>query len=50
MDGVDRIPVCSTCFNTIKLCEFPTEEVLKGKLLLAVHEADGFDENATMNI
>lgn len=43
--GADRLPSAHTCFNQVDLPEYPSEEVLREKLLQAVsegHEGFGF--------
>jgi len=43
--GADRLPSAHTCFNQLDLPEYPSEEVLRQKLLQAVrdgHEGFGF--------
>ena len=36
--GKERLPVAHTCFNTIDLPEYETEEELNQKLMLAINE------------
>ena len=43
----DRLPVASTCFNTLKLPAYRSEAALREKLGLALAEGAGFDEAAT---
>ncbi|CAJ1385999.1 unnamed protein product [Effrenium voratum] len=41
--GPDRLPSAHTCFNQLDLPDYPSEEVLREKLLQAVHEGhEGF--------
>ncbi|CAE7202174.1 UPL2 [Symbiodinium natans] len=41
--GPDRLPSAHTCFNQLDLPDYPSEEVLRDKLLQAVHEGhEGF--------
>ncbi|KAJ1960155.1 Ubiquitin-protein ligase E3C, partial [Dimargaris xerosporica] len=39
----DRLPSASTCLNLLKLPEFPTDDLMKSKLLYAVKAEAGFD-------
>ena len=43
--SVDRLPVASTCFNTLKLPPYPSAQALAEKLRL-VFWAEGFHEGA----
>jgi E3 ubiquitin-protein ligase HUWE1 len=39
----DRLPSAHTCFNQLDLPDYPSEEILRQKLLLAIHEgSEGF--------
>ena len=43
--GADRLPSAHTCFNQLDLPDYPSEEVLRDKLVQAVregHEGFGF--------
>ena len=44
--GADRLPGAATCFNTLKLHEYTSQEMLQRKLAQALLESDGFDEQA----
>ena len=47
LEGSDaRLPTASTCFNTLKMPAYTSEEQLKDKLLMAITNAEGFDEGA----
>lgn len=37
-----RLPVAATCMNLIKIPEYPSEAVLREKLLLAIRDSGGF--------
>lgn len=39
----DRLPTASTCVCLLKLPEYESEEVLRGKLLMAIESGSGFD-------
>lgn len=45
IDSTDdsRLPSASTCFNTLKLPSYSSQDVLKQKLLQAIHSGAGFD-------
>ena len=40
------LPTAATCFSTLNLPEYASKQCLKDELLLALFEADGFDEGA----
>lgn len=40
--GSSRLPTASTCFNTILLPEYPSEDVMRKQLLTAIWETQGF--------
>ena len=42
----ERLPTTWTCFNTLKLCEYASREVLEEKLRQVLALAEGFDEAA----
>ena len=44
--GPDRFPTAATCFNTLKMPRYTSEEQLRERLLVAVSSAQGFDEGA----
>eukprot|EP00729_Bicosta_minor_P005103 gene5103-8273_t len=44
--GPDRFPTAQTCFNTLKMPRYTSEEQLRERLLVAVSSAQGFDEGA----
>ena len=44
--GVDHLPTASTCFNALKLPDYPSAAVLRAKLRCALTEGSGFDEGA----
>ena len=44
--GPDRFPTAATCFNTLKMPAYASEEQLQDKLLAAINNAQGFDEHA----
>lgn len=44
--GLDRFPTAATCFNTLKMPAYASEEQLREKLLAAISNAQGFDEHA----
>ena len=39
----ERLPSAGTCFNTLKLPQYSSEEVLRAKLLMAIHSGAGFE-------
>lgn len=39
----ERLPSASTCMNLLKLPEFPTEIIMKEKLLYAINAGAGFE-------
>ena len=39
----DRLPTASTCFNTLKLPAYKSEQILKEKLLYAIRSGAGFE-------
>ncbi|KAJ8603153.1 hypothetical protein CTAYLR_004577 [Chrysophaeum taylorii] len=39
----DRLPTAATCFNTLKLPAYPTQAILKTKLLTSIRAQAGFD-------
>lgn len=41
-----RLPTVSTCFNTLSMPMYASAKVLEEKLLAAIDNAEGFDENA----
>ena len=45
-EGGGRLPTAATCFNKLRLPQYSTELELKGKLLIAITGAHGFDEHA----
>ena len=44
--GAERFPTAATCFNTLKMPAYASEEQLRAKLLTAISSAQGFDEGA----
>lgn len=43
IEGLNKIPMASTCFNMLKLTSYSSEKHLKDKLLIAIrHGAEGF--------
>lgn len=41
--GTSRLPSAHTCFNQLDLPEYPSEEILREKLLTAIREgSEGF--------
>ena len=42
----NQLPIASTCFNTLKMPAYASEQLLREKLLLAIDYAEGFDEGA----
>ena len=41
--GEDKLPSAHTCFNQLDLPEYPSEEVMKEKLLVSIKEgSEGF--------
>ena len=43
---VDHLPVAATCFNTLKLPEYTSEQQTRDKVITAITFAGGFDEAA----
>jgi hypothetical protein len=44
--GVDRFPTAQTCFNTLRLQNYTSEHQLRERLVVAINQAQGFDEGA----
>ena len=44
--GPDRLPAAATCFNTIKVPRYPSEQHTRDKIVTAIAGAGGFDEGA----
>ena len=44
--GPDRFPTASTCFNTLRMPIYESEEQLKERLLFAITGHQGFHEGA----
>jgi len=42
IEGIEKLPSSSTCFNILKLPDYKSKKVLKGKLLKAITMATGF--------
>lgn len=42
IDGEDKLPIASVCFNTLKLPVYPNRQILKRKLLQAIEQATGY--------
>ena len=42
-DPVTRLPTASTCFNLLKLPNYPSKEVLREKLKQAIANNTGFE-------
>ncbi len=40
--GLEELPTSHTCFNQLVLPEYPSGEVMRGKLAIAMAHADGF--------
>ena len=50
VDGAsDRLPTASTCFNMLSMPAYASAEQLEAKLLGAIDQAQGFDEDAVAN-
>ena len=43
---MDHLPVAATCFNTLKLPEYTSEQQTRDKVITAITFAGGFDEAA----
>ena len=43
---LDALPTAATCFNELRLPNYPSEAILCEKLALAIHNSSGFDEAA----
>eukprot|EP00798_Chlamydomonas_sp_ICE-L_P015877 gene15877-22007_t len=41
--AVERLPTAATCMNLLKLPPYPTVELMRRKLLMAIHAGAGFD-------
>eukprot|EP00731_Ephydatia_muelleri_P016647 Em0009g1071a len=42
--GIDKVPMASTCFNTLKLTEYSCEQSLRDKVLIAIrYGCEGFE-------
>ena len=48
VDGVDldALPTAATCFNELRLPDYPSKAILCEKLVLAIRNSSGFDERA----
>ena len=44
--GGDRLPTAATCFNTLKLPRYASEQQAREKIITAITSASGFDEGA----
>ena len=50
VDGdTDRLPSAATCFNTLRMPAYESEEQLKARLMTAINGAQGFDEAAVVD-
>jgi hypothetical protein len=39
---LEKLPVAHTCFNILTLPDYPTKDMLKTKLLIAIEYNEGF--------
>ena len=45
-NGLDLLPTAATCFNTLYLPAYSTEQVLRERCLVAIRCGSEFDEEA----
>ena len=48
--GPDRLPAAATCFNTIKVPHYPSEQHTRDQIVTAIAGAGGFDEGAVADV